>query len=263
MLVVMLEKVKVNSTFELLDALTDNLAPIDHSRFISFGNAYIYPEPLRCSKQIVYRGDEYVDFDTQTIVHLNLPEQLHLYQRMADKHGIKARHGTMKENLEAARSDITKEYKEKVLRFWLYNGEIIRRFGKTYEVSRALGIEYREMKSVDIMCEREGSLLEIEGVSINQVPVIKLGQTLQTAIPTIEGFYSEFSGAIPVDKELGPRNEKSRGGFGHVYFDKNGLSAVGSLWDSGVDTFSSYAYEPMRGVRDAGMGLWTDENPKK
>jgi len=263
MLVGMLEKVKVNSAFELLDALTDNLVPIDRSRFISFRNAYIYPEPLRCSKQIIYRGDEYTDFDTDAIVHLNLPEQLHLYQRIADKHGIKPRHGTMKENLEAAWSDITKEYKEKVLRFWLYNGKIIRRFSKTYEVSRALGIEYREVKSVDIMCEREGNLLEVEGVSINQVPVIKLGQALQTAIPTIEGFYSEFSGAIPVDQELGPRNEKSRGGFGHVYFDKNGLSAVGSFWDPGVGTFSSYAYEPTRGVRDAAVGLWTDENPKR
>jgi len=259
----MLEKVKVNSTFELLDALTDNLVPIDRSRFVTFRDAYVYSEILRCTKQIIYRGDEYVDFETETIVHLNLPEQLQLYQRIADKHGIKARHGTMKENFQTAWSDTTKEYKEKVLRYWLYNGEIIRRLRKTYDVSRALSIEYREIKSVDIMCEREGNLLEIEGVSINQLPVIKLGQTLQTAVPTIEGFYSEFAGVIPVDEELGPRNEKSKGGFGHVYFDKNGLSAVGSFWDSGVNTFSSYAYEPMRGVRDAAVGLWTDENPKR
>jgi len=263
MLVGMLDKVKVNTAFELLDALIDNLVPIDRSRFISFKDTYIYPEPLRCSKQIIYRGDEYTDFDTDAIVHVNLPEQLYMYQKIAEKHGIKARHGTMRENLEASYSDTTKEYKEKVLRFWLYNGYVIRRFNKTYEVSKALAIEYRETRSVDIMCEREGNMLEIEGVSINHVPAIKLGQSLQTAIPSIEGFYTEFAGVIPVDAELGPRNEKSIGGFGHLYFDKNGLSAVGSFWDPGVGTFSSYAYEPTRGVRDVAVGLWTDENPKK
>lgn len=263
MLIEMLEKVQVNSKLELLEELTNNLVSVDIARFIPFNNAYVYPEPLQSTKQIVYLGDEYVDFDTAVIVHLNLPQQLYIYQKIADKHGIKARHGTMKETLGAAWSDETKEYKEKVLRYWLYNGEVIRKLGKTYDVSRAVGMEYKEVKSVDVMCEREGKLLETEGVSINEIPVIKLGQTLQTSIPTISGFYSEFSGVIPVDNELGSRNEKSRGDFGRIYFDKTGLSAVGSLWDSGVDTFATYAYEPLRGVRDAAMGLWTDENPKK
>ena len=259
----MLEKVHVNSTLELLDKLTDNLIIFDLSRFISFKDAYIYPEPLQCTKQIVYRGDEYVDFDTGAIVHLNLVEQLYLYQKIADKHGIKARHGTMKETLETAWSSEAKEFKEKVLRYWLYNGEVIRKLGKASDISRAVGMEYREVKSVDTMCERDGKLLETEGVSTNLIPVIKLGPTLQTEIPTNSGFYSEFSGVIPIDKELGSRNEKSRGDFGHIYFDKTGLSAVGSLWDSGVDTFGTYAYEPMRGIRDAAMGLWSDENPKR
>jgi len=257
------EKIQANSTVELLDKLTDNLVSIDVSRFIPLNNAYVYAEPLQCTKQIVYRGDEYADYDTGAIVHLNLPEQLYLYQRIADKHGIKARHGTMKETLEAAYSKQTVEFREKVLRYWLYNGEVIRKLGKTFDVGRALGMEYREVKSVDVMCEREGKLLETEGVLTNRIPVIKLGQTLQTEIPTRSGFYSEFSGVIPVDRDLGSRNERSRGDFGHIYFDKTGLSAVGSLWDSGVDIFATYAYEPMRGIRDAAMGLWTDENPKK
>ncbi len=259
----MLEKVRVNSLLELLDNLVNNLVSFDLSRFIPFKGAYVYPEPVQCSKQIIYGGDEYVDFDTGVIVHLNLPEQLYLYQRIADKHGIKARHGTMKETLETAWSNETKEFKEKVLRYWLYNCEVIRKLGKTYDVSRVIGMEYREVKSVDAMCERDGNLLETEGVTKNLIPVIKLGQTLQTEIPTISGFYSEFAGVIPVNKELGSRNEKSRGDFGNVYFDKTGLSVVGSLWDDGVDTFATYAYEPMRGVRDAALGLWTDENPKK
>jgi len=257
------EKVQATSKLDLLDKLTNNLVPIDVSRFISFNDAYVYPEPLQCTRQILYMGDEYADFDTGAIVHLNLPEQLYLYQRIAEKYGIKARHGTMKETLGTAYSEQTIEFKEKVLRYWLYNGEVIRRLRKTYDVSRAAGMEYREFESVDTMCEREGKLLESEGVTRTQIPVIKLGQILQTEIPTISGFYSEFSGVIPVDKDLGKRDEKSRGDFGRIYFDKNGLSAVGSLWDSGVDTFATYAYEPLRGVRDAAMGLWTDENPKK
>ncbi|MFQ5969964.1 MAG: hypothetical protein ACE5J2_05675 [Nitrososphaerales archaeon] len=259
----MQESVKVDSKLQLLDELVNSLVSIDVSRFISFNNAYVYPEALQCTKQIIYRGDEYVDFDTGAIVHLNLPEQLYIYQRIAGKHGIKARHGTMKETLEAAWSDETKEFKEKVLRYWLYNSEVIKKLSKSYDVSRAIGMEYREVKSLDIMCEREGKLLETEGVSVNEVPVIKLGRILQTSIPTISGFYSEFAGVIPLDKELGSRNEKSRGDFGHIYFDKNGLSAVGSLWDAGVGTFATYAYEPMRAVRDAAVGLWTDEDPKK
>lgn len=257
------EKVQATSKLELLDKLTDSLVPFDVSRFISFNDAYVYPEPLQCTRQIVYMGDEYADFDTGAIVHLNLPEQLHLYQRIAEKYGIKARHGTMKETLETAYSEQTIEFKEKVLRYWLYNGEVIRRLRKTYDVSRAVGMEYRELESVDTMCEREGKLLESEGVTRTQIPVIKLGQILQTEIPTISGFYSEFSGVIPVDKDLGKRDEKSRGDFGRIYFDKNGLSAVGSLWDSGVDTLATYAYEPLRGIRDAALGLWTDENPKR
>lgn len=259
----MLERVHVNSTLELLDRLIENVVPFDLSRFILFKDAYLYPEPLQCTRQIVYRGDEYVDFDTGAIVHLNLPEQLYLYSGFAGKHGVKARHGTMKENLEAAWSDTTKEYKEKVLRYWLYNGEIIRKLGKTFDISRAIGMEYREMKSVEEMCERDGKLLETEGVSTNLIPVIKLGPTLQTEIPTTSGFYTDFSGVIPVDKELGGRIENSRGDFGRIYFDKTGLSAVGSLWDSGVSIFGTYAYEPLRGVRDAAMGLWSDENPRQ
>lgn len=242
----------------------NNLVSFDTSRFISFNNVYVYPEPLQCTKQIIYQGDEYVDYDTGVIVHLNLPEQLHIYQRVAEKYGIKARHGSMRETLAAAWSKETQEFKEKTLRYWLYNGEVIRKFAKTYDVSRVVGIEYRDVRSaMEIMCERDGKLLESEGVVVNQVPVIKLGPTLQTVIPTISGFYSEFAGVIPVNEELGSRNEKSRGDFGNIYFDKNGLSAVGSLWDSGVDTFGTYAYEPMRGVRDAAMGLWADENPRK
>ncbi|MGH9921278.1 MAG: hypothetical protein ACRD38_00850 [Nitrososphaerales archaeon] len=259
----MQEKVHVNSTLELLDKLIDNLVPFDLSKFISFRGAYVYSEPIRCANQIIYRGDEYVDFDTEAIVHLNLPEQLSLYQRIADKQGIKARHGTMKESLEAAWSDETKEFKEKVLRYWLYNGEVIRKLGKAFDISRVVGMEYREVKSVDAVCERDGKLLETEGVSMSLVPVIKLGPTLQTEIPTTSGFYSEFSGVIPVDKELGDRTEKTRGDWGRIYFDKTGLSAVGSLWDSGVGTFGTYAYEPLRGIRDTGIGLWSDENPKR
>ncbi len=258
----MLDKVHVNSTLELLDKLIENLVPFDLSRFMLFKGAYVYPEPLQCTKQIVYRGDEYVDIDA-AVIHLNLPEQLYLYSRIADKHGMKARHGTMKENFEAAWSDTTKEYKEKVLRYWLYNGEVIRKLGKTFDISRAIGMEYRETKAVEEMCERDGKLLETEGVSTNLIPVIKLGLTLQTEIPTASGFYTEFAGVIPVDKELGGRNENSRGDFGRIYFDKTGLSAVGSLWDSGVSIFGSYAYEPLRGIRDAAMGLWSDENPKQ
>ncbi len=257
------DRVQVNSKSELLGELTDNLVPFDAARFISFNGVYVYPEPLQCTKQIIYQGDEYVEFDTGVILHLNLPEQLYLYQRIADKYGIKARHGTMKEALAAAYSDGTKEYKEKVLRYWLYNGEVIRKFDKNFDVSRAVSMEYREVKSVDIMCEREGRLLETEGVLVGQVPVIKLGPTLQTEVPTISGFYSEFTGAIPVDKDLGGRNERSRGAFGRIYFDKTGLSAVGSFWDPGVGTFATYAYEPMRGIRDVAVGLWTDENPTK
>ena len=82
------------------------------------------------------------------------------------------------------------------------------------EILRVLKSGLKEVKSVDVMCEREGKLLETEAVLINQISVIKLGQTLQTSIPTISGFYSEFSGVIPVDNELGSRNEKSRGDFG-------------------------------------------------
>lgn len=257
------DRVQVNSKLELLDKLTANIVPFDVSRFISFNGVYVYPEPIQCTKQIVYQGDEYVDFDTGSIVHLNLPEQLYLYQRIADKYGIKARHGTMKETLAVAYADATKEYKEKVLRYWLYNGEVIRRFNKSYDVSRAVGMEYREVKSVDMICEKEGTPLETEGISVSQIPVIKLGPTLQTEIPTISAFYSEFSGVIPVNKDLGGRNAGSRGAFGRVYFDKTGLSAVGSLWDSGVGTFATYAYEPMRGIRDVAVGLWIDENPKK
>jgi hypothetical protein len=258
-----MEKVKVESELELLEKLVENMISIDKSKFILFSNAYVYPDALQCTAQIIYRGDEYVDFDTGVIVHLNLPQQLHIYQQISEKHGLKARFGTLKETLAAAWSGETREFKKKALKWWLYNGEVIRKVGKTYEVSRVVGMEYRNVKSADTICERDGNMLESEGIVINMVPVLKLGQVLQTSVPTLSGFYSEFAGAIPVDKELGSRNESSRGDFGYIYYDKNGLSAVGSLWDSGVDTFATYAYMPLSAARDAAMGLWTDENPRK
>lgn len=261
----MQEILNVSSQQELLYGLADHLVSMNASRFIPFKNAYVYPEPLKSNRPIYDGIINYVD-DSGVIVNLNLPQEAFLYKLIADKHGVKGRHGTLQETVDAAWSRETAEYKNKVLiSKWVKNGILIRKFADAYDVSRVTGASFDKVYSADFTLKRDGKLLETESESVKEVPDMELGPTIQTSIPTKKfKYFNIFSGEVPTDEELGNKTQESRGRFDSIHFDKNNLSSVRSRWYSDGGVLDADAVRRPLGRGSIGvLALWTDENPKK
>lgn len=248
-----------SSRQDMLDALVENLVlPEDYARV---GRAYVGIEPLKCSRRdISFLGVNYVD-DNGVVINTDLFDQPYLYKGIFKKFGVRARHGTLKENLRAAHSII--EYKSLLSLYWVYTGQVIRKFDKKYEVASIVDIDFVKEKVPAILVERNGKNLATESSTI-VVQKVTLGPVLQTTIPTRSGYYTNFSGAIPIDSELGEYRKKRKGWFGCIYFDDQGLSAVGCYWDSAVgEVLSAFARRPLLESYPGALSVWTDENPKK
>lgn len=246
---------------DLLEKLGKSLV-ISNDKFIPFGGKFVYSEPLKSSKQISFDGRDYVN-GKGVVVNLDYVQQLGLLY--GGEHGLKLRHGTLKETVDAAWSKETKAYKENVLEpYWVYNREVLKKVGRAYDVSMSEGVEHRKLTSPkldDIMIERGGKIVGIENAQEKEVPVIKVGEALQRLVPAT-GFYTGFSGAVPIKKELGEKKARSRGYFGSVY-TSFGISTVRSNWFSNDGVLFADAVRPLYWGSDGVLGAWTDENPKK
>lgn len=250
-----------SSKLEMLDALAETL--LLPEKFTQVGSSYVGTEPVKSSERFSYEGNDYVNNDG-VVIRLNLPEQLYLDGKIAEIYGIRARHGSLRENLAGAHSEEAGEYRKNVLApYWVFTGEVIRRLGEAHDVSKATGVEFVKAQPGDILLERGGRLLETENDSERIAPKINLGPVLQNTIPSKSGYYTNFSDIIPVDDELGSRSEESKGYFGGIYFDKQGLSAVRCAWDSDDGVLFVHAGWPLDGLYGGVLGVFEDENPKR
>ncbi len=258
----MSQKMLYSDKQEMINALAEQ---IELPRFTKVGESYVGNQPLKSSRSFSFGGVNFVDKES-VVKSLNLYEQLHLNSKLSERTGMKIRHGSLKENLQAFYSKDTKDYKENVLYpYWVFTGEVIRRAGNSYDVSRAIGADFVKISTSKegVLLERDGKPLGAEGSEETKlIPKMTLGPTLQTSIPTKSGYYSEFSGAIPTSEDLEDRNSKSKGYFGSIYFENN-LSAVRSGWGSVDGDLDAGAGAPLFRYGGGVVGAWTDENPKK
>jgi len=263
----------LSSKWEMLDALAESLLlpekflQINYIEGEGMLTSYVGAEPLKSSRKFSFQDISYVN-DDKAVIGLNYPDQLYLLNKASRRFGLPLRQGSLRETLVAVWSRDAPEYKKNVLtpktNYWVFNREVVRKFGDKYEVSRVIGFDLGEEQQADILLERNGKLLSppTQG-SQTRNPKIKLGPILQESIPNKSGYYSEFSRAIPVNSELGPKTSESKGYFGGIYFDKQGLSVVGSAWSSVDGVLGAGAVGPSGRVVNGVLGVWTDENPKK
>lgn len=245
-----------DSEKEMLDTLVESLLP--PKIFVEVNNSYVSIEPVKSSSRISYEGKEHVD-KNGVVVQLDLPQQLYLYEKFAKKIGMKVRHGSLRENLNAVYSEKDFRYKENVLiPYWVLTNEIIVRepVGDIKSgVYRIVGAEFSTTHPTE--AKNIGKL----------IPKIKLGSFLQDSIPSNSGYYTDFSDAIPKNDELTSKSEKSKGYFG-INFGKyelyHGLYLIRCAWDLRHNIFVGCVY-PMSSLMSFPLALsvWTDENPRK
>lgn len=261
---------------EMLNALAEEALPQKNFTQVNYRagkesfTSYAGTEPFKCPVKLSYGGTDYAN-DEGVIINLNLPEQVYLNSRLSKRFGMAMRHGTLREQKEAVWSNETKDYRNNVLYYWLFTGQVLRGLGRTYEAREAVGAEFvRQTKpaDADMLVEIDGKLIQEEVESGRVVPKLKLGPVLQTNISLGTGHYSDFSSEVPTKSELGPRNEESKGRFGSVYLDKQLLAAVWSFWLSVDRVLGVGAVGPLvRGFAgpyyDGALVVWTKENPKK
>ncbi len=244
----------VPSVEELLHELA-NTAYLKKSKFTPIG---AYEEPLKASRRYSLQGRGDVVNDDGVIVNLDFPEQVALLDLISKKHGVSLRHGSLKENLEAAYSPDGEAYKRNVLvPFWVYTGEMIRKLGETHDIGRIKGIEYASQNIPD-----NHAVFESDVAQPSKLTVIRynLGPSLQQEVPTNSGHFDKISGVIPVNSEIGSKTGK--GYWNSIYSDK-GLSAVWCDWISVGQGLYADAAGPL--VRNSGgaLGMWKDAAVKK
>jgi len=239
-----------------LDGIVDSLQPLDNKKFIHFEykdkgkqkESWVYPEPLR-KKSLINKRNLFVDF--------NFPEQIYLYKKMEEEFGIKARHGTLKENFKAAYSPQTKEYKEKVLVNKVYTGEIITREIENSYVRRVLEVNFVDFNPREILFENEKRILTKYqpkyGVEYYLSPRL---QKVHQSSTGARCFFDDFN-IVPTVKDLKLEKNEERGIMGDIHYDKEGLSSICGQY---ISYFWGIGESPLSPLY---VPIWTDENPKK
>lgn len=260
----MTQVLTVASPQEVAEEIARYAIQPNRANFSKVGDAYVYGEPLRASRRLSIGDTTYAAKDGGPVVRLNLPEQLIVLQLLSEKWGIPLRHGSMQENLSAAYSPDGQTYKKNVLDpRWVYTGEMVRKSADgSHEIGKAKGVELLPpiVPTVHAVFEGEDTQ-QTSGITVIRY---KLGPVLQTEVPTKTGYFAQFKGVIPVDREL--KRKKGRDGSGYwngVHFDERNLSAVRCIWDSDGRGLIAVADWPLDGcllcLDDFGvLGTWTD-----
>ena len=271
------QKQGVSSKQEMLNALAENtLVPKDFAKVdYKVGNdkftSYVGTQPIKYSGSLSLKGYDYVNKDG-VVVGLNLQEQLYLSRKLSSRIGNEIRFGTLREQLAAAWSKDSSKYLNNVLKpYWVFTGQILRDAGANYEVRKAEKAEFVKQQSkpidAELLVELDGKILNKETESEKIVPKLSLGPLIQKyPINTIvsNGYYSDFQGELPTNKELeNNKTKKSLGYFGGIYPNNESLFAVWSDWYSDIGVLFAYADRPLFRGSSGVLGAWTDENPKK
>ncbi len=141
---------------EMLNALAEralfpkNFARLDYHVGKESFTSYVAEEPLKVSDKFSYQDVDYVRHDG-AVVNLNSLEQVYLNSILSKRFGLGIRHGTLREQKEAAHSKDA-GYKNKVqIPYWVFTGQVLRNLGETYEVRKAVGTKFvRQTKPTDV-----------------------------------------------------------------------------------------------------------------
>ncbi len=238
----------VSSTEELLHALVE-YSELDRLNFSQIGGSHVYNVPLKSSRQVSL-DNNYVN-DRGVVIRLNLPQQLMLLHLLSQKYELQLRHGSLKENLEAAYHPSGEEYKRNVLDpYWVFTGEMIGPDG----VYKTLGIEEQQIQPEYQLVSGGRQLIQLP----TDIPQIKLtDRVVQRELPTKTGYFDRFIGAIPVNREI--KSQIGKGYWTGMFPDEHGWSAVGCYWFSVVWSLVADASWPLSSGNGGALGIWTDE----
>ncbi len=252
---------------ELVEALAENVVPLVKSKFNVVDGASVYAEPLKSKREVLARdsGIGHVHHVSMygAVVSLNLSQQIMLLQLLSERFKIPLRHGSLKENFDAAYSRNGRVYKNNVLGpYWVFTREMVRRFDKEYAVGRVESVEYVEHISGGVPHNH----IVFRGEKKQQpsrTTVIRynLGLVHQKEIPKQRGYFDEFEGIIPIWEITKEKNKGKGYWIGtdlDTDFDENGLSAVGCSWIREDKTLRVFLNEPLYSNSGGALGIWTD-----
>jgi len=234
---------------------------------------FVYPQPVRATK--AFRG--YVDEANPNVsltdnefyvVNLDLPRQLALFSRASDAWGIPARHGDLRENIEAVYGLKEVAYRTLVLDpFWIYTGQMAAKSPEgNVDVRRAIGAKFVDeiirKPAATVAIDEKGKLIfgyqKTSEEATLQIRYVLADETLQTSLPTREGYFDNFSGAVPVDSDL---KEKGIGRWYGTHFEDS-FSAVGCDWRSGERVLEVAALRPSRRSPFSALPIFADSLKK-
>ncbi len=251
-----------NNVLLRIDYLAGYVEPLDNSKFIRFGDSWVYPNVLTAQRALGFFTDEKTH-----LTHLNFPEQIVLQESLTNRLGLKMRLGSFKENFELAFSKEGQTYLERVLsKFFIYTSELIAKnkcFTEVRQVSNAMFIDKNEQTPDEIFTDFDYNILEHGCMSSENKKLFQtryaVGQKIQDDAPTKEGYFEDFK-VIPVDKDI---KMSGKGYFYPSSYDKNCFSAVQCFWFDKRKVIALHATEPLNRAFGVCIPIWTDENPKK
>lgn len=246
---------KVTSVEELLHELVEYAVPLEKSKFTPLG---AYEEPLKASRRYSLQGRGNVVDVNGVVLNLDLHEQVMLLDLLSKKHGVSLRHGSLKEDFDAAYSPDGQTYKRNVLvPFWIYTGEMISKTSEACGIGLVRSVEYVPKGIPNDYAVFENVAAQPSGLTVVRY---NLGPVLQKEVPARTGRFNQISGVIPVDSEIGSETGK---GYWNGITDKNGLSGVRCSWDSDRRGLLAYADWPVGWHFGGVLGMWTDIVNKK
>jgi hypothetical protein len=251
-----------NDVILRLDYLAGFIELLDNSKFIRFGDSWVYPEVLKAQKPLGFFTDEKAH-----LTHLSLPEQIVLQDSMANSLGFRPRLGSFKENFELAYSKDGKMYLEKVLNnFFIFTYELIgksKSFTEVREVKNAMFIDKDEQMPDQVFTDEDYQNINLNCPASADKRLFQtryaVGPIVQEEAPTNEGYFEDFK-VIPTNKDI------RQSGRGYCYpsnYDTDCFSAVQCFWFEKHNVLALHATEPLNRNFGVCIPIWTDENPKK
>ncbi len=256
---VTLTPINAQNEKELLFELARHVHEPEMPDFSRIGDRSVYNLPLLSDRPVVLGGYNYTR-NGGVIRGLTLPQQFETIKQLSERFGIPLSHNPLKTNYYASFLPEGRIYRDNVLSpYWVFTGEMIRELPEGHTVHRVNGIDI-----LTLVPQTSTDHLAVEGerqdTETRKIRRYNSRSVLQREIPAGTGYFSDFDGVIPKDRELILQRPESgkRGYWNGVYPDKNGLSAVRCVWGSDDGGLVAGACWPL--VRGDGgvLGIGTD-----
>lgn len=248
----------VTSLEELIPTLLENAEPFDKKDFSRLpSGAYVrnraWPSKRPVSLKVDGFSINYVREDRgNAIVNLHRIQQEDFHRELSNKFGVELTNVPFKTIVEAVYSDEGALFKANVLvPLRIYALELIGPDGVYHTVKSPQQPKYQLVSRGRLLIPAPQQPIGMAYMSLSDDPI-------QAEVPTKTGYFNQFKGALPVNRELNPeRGEKSKGGrWNGNHPDEYGWSAVWCGWYSDDGRLDAYAGWPLSWDNDGVLGTF-------